>query len=501
MKNKMIKNFNIGQRIANIFKDNWREFFVFDSLNSIELTYEDFFKRILFYKKKLKELNIKNSDAVALIVENSLELMILYFAGFIAGIRVVPIDPQKGIDEIKLILSQIECEAIIADDFKNNFSVENVIRIDEFKKMPLDSKAKEDANIFYELDYKKVYLVAFTSGSTGVPKGVMHSFENLIKSALSFSNSFNFGKENVFYHNLPMTYMAGFLNQILLPFISESKIVIGERFSIANVSNFWHYPIKYSVNTFWLNPTILALLMKLDRGKEGVEYAARSNIISCVGTAPLSCRLREEFKKKYKIALFESYGLSETLFISTEQPNKKKLKGSVGRVLEGTEVSFGDDGEIIIDTEWMFFGYANIESKDALKDNKFLSGDLGHLDKDGNLFITGRKKDLIIKGGINISPSKIEEFINNYDYFSENVIMGIEDEIFGEKIVCFYAPRKDRYNQDSVKIINNNIMEKFGKDHCVDEFFLLDEIPKNINGKVDKLKIKEIYKSKYDNKN
>jgi len=484
-----------GNILQNIFKNNWNELFIIDGINDEKYSYHDFFTVIMNCKERLESIGMSKNDTVCLLMSNSFELIIFYFACLILQITVVPIDPSKGENEIREILSQLKYNAIFCN---NNLQIqdEKLVQVDTIIQSISEEKESRysEIDIFTTLDYDKLFLITFTSGSTGAVKGVMHSFNNLIQSAFAFNIQFKFGKQNVFYHNLPMTYMAGILNLIVLPFISESKIVIGERFNISKMMRFWEIPIRYSVNTFWFIPTIITLLLKFDRGEEGIEYANNTKIIGCVGTAPLSDRFRKEFQTKYGISLYESYGLSETLFVSTNSPEMPEMEGSVGKILDGVDANICDDGEIALNVPWMFSGYTNVENKDYFKNDKYLTGDIGRLDKNGFLFITGRKKDLIIRGGINISPKRIEKLIESFDGFGECAIIGVDDINMGEKIVCFFVPKKLMHNVELNRILNINIIEKLGHDYRIDEFVEMDEIPKTINGKVDKLSIKEIYK-------
>jgi len=121
----------------------------------------------------------------------------------------------------------------------------------------------------------------------------------------------------------------------------------------------------------------------------------------------------------------------------------------------------------------------------------FITGDLGNVSEDNILTITGRKKDLIIKGGINISPKKLEDFIINEEKFIECVVMGFPDKVLGEKTTCFIL--KNDNTDNLKKELNKKIMDKLGKDYHIDEFIELNEIPKNVNGKIDKLQIREMY--------
>jgi len=404
--------------------------------------------------------------------------------------KFVPIDPQKGQQEIDEIISYTSPSYIFHDPkFKN--IIGKTIDVHDLRQSKIYPSI-DDVSIFKKIEYNTPFLITFTSGSTGKPKGVIHSFNNLVHSALSFNSKFNFDERNIFYHNLPMSYMAGILNLFILPLVSKSKIIIGKRFDISEIPYFWKIPKKYAANTFWFNPTILELLLKLDRGQEGVEYLHNSNVIGCVATAPLREETKNDFELKYGIKLFESYGLSETLFVSTNYPKNDK-PNYVGKPLPDIQLSFSDDNEIVVDVPWMFLGYLNQNDDEVIDSKKYLSGDYGMLDGGNFLKITGRKKDLIIKGGINISPKRIEDFISKYNIFDEYAVLGFEDKFFSEKIICFFVPKKNILIESKKKNLNLDISKKLGHDYHIDEFFELNHIPKTTNGKTDKPKIRQIY--------
>lgn len=483
--NKMNKKANVGELLKEIFKEKWDEKFIFDGPSSKSLSYKEFFGLMLGYKEKLSELGLKKQDMLCILLPNSIELVILYFTSILMNLRVVPIDPEKGVSDIKEIMSHVDYKTLIANegfDF-----LQKKIHIKELIDVQCKSAKKEDLELFDSIDYDAIYLIAFTSGSTGIPKGVMHSFNNLIQSAISFNSKFTFGSQNIFYHNLPMTYMAGILNLLVLPIISKSKIVLGKRFNISNISEFWDIPIQYSANTFWLIPTIIELLLRLDRNPKGIQYAKSGKIIGCVGTAPLNPITKYEFEQKYSISLYESYGLSETLFVATNFPDSDEA-GTVGKTLDGVEINFLEDDEIVIKVPWMFLGYHNMKTDQLLKNDRFPSGDIGTRNESNYNIVTGRKKDLIIRGGINISPKKIEDYIRKH-HSVEVVILGVPDKFIGEKTVCFFVPNTT-FDQ---KQINKEILQEMGRNYHIDQFVEIAEIPKNLNGKVDKPKIRETY--------
>lgn len=484
--NKMNRKVNAGKLLQEIFKEKWHEKFIVDGLSSNAMSYKEFFRLMLSYKKKLVKIGLRRQDVVCFLLPNSIELVVLYFAGLLMNLKIVPIDPERGSLDIKEILSYLDYKAIITDEWRVDF-LQNKIHINEFMNVQYTYAEKEDLELLNKINFDDDYLIAFTSGSTGAPKGVIHSFNNLIQSAISFNNKFAFDSNSVFYHNLPMTYMAGILNLLILPLISRSKIVLGKRFNISNVSEFWDVPIQYSVNTFWFIPSIIELLLRLDRDLKGVQYTKSNKIIGCVGTAPLNPLTKHEFEHKYSISLYESYGLSETLFVTTNFPNSDE-PGTIGKVIDNAEIDFLEEGEIATRVPWMFFGYYNMRGDQPLKNGWFPTGDIGYLNENKFYMITGRKKDLIIRGGINISPKKIEDLIKSH-YSTEVAILGFSDKFVGEKIVCFFVSNAG-FDQ---KQINKEILQKLGKNYHIDQFIELEEIPKNSNGKVDKPKLREIH--------
>ena len=480
--------------LQNIFQEKWEDVFLIDGQSQKTFSYKDFFSLVIDTKKKLEKLELKRNDVIAISASNSLYLIALYFASLLLSLKIVPIDPEKGTKEINEILSFIDYKILIYESVNIEQSIKN-FPMQEFKSFDYRNDSNYDLEILNKIDFELPFLISFTSGSTGTPKGVVHSFGNLIKSALAFNKKFNFDDSNVFYHNLPMTYMAGILNLFILPLISKSRIVLGNRFNISEIPKFWNLPIKYSANTFWFIPTILELLIKLDRGNDGIEYSKSNQILGLVATAPLLPETKIEFQQKYSIPLFESYGLTETLFVSTNQPGEDKT-GSVGKLLDEVNINFLEDNEIIIQTPWMFFNYINFKKSNFLDGDYYRTGDIGKM-VDSNLIITERKKDLIIKGGINLSPKKIEDYLKNYEFFNQCVILGIPDKFLGEKIVCFFILKNDDYLD--TKLLNQNLCSNLGNVYQIDDFVKIKEIPLNTNGKINKVKIREVYlKAKND---
>jgi long-chain acyl-CoA synthetase len=487
-------------QLETIFRENWDEVFIVDPAREIVLTYGEFFSVAYEYSRMIESHGIQKGDKVALVLNNSLELSVLYFSLMFSGNIVIPVDPRKGKDEIDEIIFLSHPQLII-NDVPVAFPGAQISGLNFFTECSLgDVVPKKDhlETIIWGIDSNTIFLISFTSGSTGVPKGVIHSFNNLFTSASAFRNKFTIGRSNVFYHNLPMTYMAGILNLLILPFVSGSRVILGERFSIADVSKFWKIPVRYSVNTFWFIPTMISLLVTLDRGTEGRDYYEGKPPLGFVGTAPMNSTVRKQFTKKYGIPLYESYGLTETLFVTTNVAAPVDPGESVGEPLQGVELAFAPDKEILIHVPWMFLGYYNRDAENLVPGETFASGDIGELDETGHLFITGRKKDLIIRGGINISPKKIESQITEAGIFNECAVTGITDRNLGEKTVCFYTTPDNLRMKETIKELRSVLVRKLGLNYSVDEFFRVREIPKNLNGKIDKKQLVLLYEGKQE---
>jgi long-chain acyl-CoA synthetase len=484
----------IGEILKEIFKANWDSIFIIDTIGNREITYGSFFLFVLNCTSVLKDLEIGEDTTVCLHMENSLELVILYFALLALQRAVVPLDPKKGIIEKTEIFAQLNDCYIIYDTpvegaTPNGINIANIAPY-IFKQGECTTNELE---LLDQLDYGLLYLICFTSGSTGTPKGVKHSASNIISSALAFKKRLHLSRKNRFFHNLPMTYMAGILNLIFLPFVCESTIILAQRFDITKIFNFWDTPTRHAANTFWFIPTIVALLLRI--GTRGsVNTNDDAPMTAFVGTAPIDAQTKRSFMIKYGIPLYESYGLTETLFVTTESPETLEIGSSAGIPLDGVTIFFGPDSEILVESSWMFYGYLDTETQQYLTDGKFSSGDLGVLEGGRLLKITGRKKHVIIRGGMNISPTRIEEYLSKLKAYAECAVIGIPSEFVDERIVCFYVKNEHSCGTEKERELNIQIVRELGTNWAINEFVEVESIPKNLIGKVDRAKLIQIYK-------
>jgi len=446
-------------------------------------------------------------DKIAFFLDNSIEYAVCYLAVIFGKFIAVPINIGLTSLEIDYILGQTQPRIIVGTDDVLNAHAEFTQRS---TGVPLcgiraitDVEEDPEGGVeqaFPTLDFSLTVSIHYTSGTTGKPKGVVHGLGPLLQSALAFNAATQITSENRYLHHLPMSYMAGFLNTLLCPLIAGASVVVQRIFDPTLALQYWTLAERHGVNTLWLVPSMATLLLKLDRRPRDASFYQGMIRLACIGTAPVPYRLWTEFKQRYGLELQESYGLSETLFVSTNSPSFPHKSGSVGKVLpgvtlqtideEGRTLGLGESGLIQIRTPFQMKGYFR-NSVAGDPQEWFDSGDLGHLDEEGYLFITGRKKDLIIRGGMNVSPRALEEAFLDHPLVDQVAVIGLPHDVKGEEIFVLLKPKVSPLPETWCDTLARYAREKFAS-HCQpDRFVLVEKFPIGVSGKILKNQLRE----------
>ena len=467
----MGKNNNL---LASCFVKNKKKIAI--ETNSEKITYLQLktksFELINFFKKQ----GIKKGQVISVKLPNSIELIYCYFACIFGGYIICPINNE---------LNQAETNKIVK-------SVNSKYYINSIKKINF---LKTSTDFFEKYNQKKIMGIFLTSGTTSLPKGICHSSENLVKNAISF-NKKNKINNNRFYHIFPMNYMAGFLNSIISPIIAGGTIVLKEKFNINFAIKFFEVLSSNKINYLWLNPTMIKTINHFKKKK--VKLSKKLKIF--VGTAPLSLKDKKEFYKKFSIMPLESYGMTEILLFSSQENSKKFIGSNVGSILKGCKIFNNSEQKLIIKSTFMNEWNYNLETKSYEQVNKresFDTGDLGYLDKNKNLNLFGRSKNIIIKGGQNISPENLEKKITKLKFVSEVCAVPIKDKFYGENI-CLLIKTQNNYKL-SYRFLEQFIKINFTKLEFPKKIIHVRSILKNDNYKI--LRKNIITNLKSNNKN
>ncbi|MBI4345285.1 MAG: aminotransferase class I/II-fold pyridoxal phosphate-dependent enzyme [Elusimicrobia bacterium] len=486
-------------------REHGERVFAVDGQSGEATTYADLDRQSRHAAAALRRLGLRKGDRVAVTGDNSVAMARFYFGCLYAGIVAVPVNPGATDDEAAFFLQQSGAKALgftaAVAARAGKWPAPRALELESFLA-EADASSPDGVEPFEGVTDDDDLLLVYTSGTTASPKGVLHRYRDLVDNGRLFGRFVGLGAENRFYNILPMTYLGGYYNLLLLPYVCGSSVVIGEPFSAKTAFEFWKPVIRHQINTLWLVPSIISLILRMDRGEDGARWCReRVRLVLC-GTAPLPLSVRRDFEKRYGVGLHENYGLTETLFLTANAPKLGVVDGSVGRLLEGVELRLvgpdgadappGADGEIVVRTPYLMRACQHTDegrvAPHAPKD-WFATGDIG-VYRDGRLSITGRKKDLIIRGGVNIAPASIEELLYTNPAVQECAVVGVPNALTGEDIVAVVKLAPDAQFEIAKNELSTLCAKKLSKAKQPSEFVELPDLPRTASGKLQKHKIR-----------
>jgi long-chain acyl-CoA synthetase len=422
---------------------------------------------------------IARGATVAIVLRNDPAILACYLACLIGGFVAAPINPELGEADVDFILGMMKpALALRAPPI-------------------LDPGARADGNWSVAADSAGIGAVFFTSGTTGRPKGVRHSWNSLVGNVVSFNAMMGLGEGTRLYHVMPMTYMAGFLNTMLSPIVAGGTIVLGPRFSAQSALDFWSRPKANGANAMWLSPSMAASLCRTNRDPEAARAAAAGFGTILCGTAPLHTGIRQAFRAAFGVALQESYGTSELLLISAQRRADADSTIDVGPLLPELAIRAraNADGqpELTVRSPFAYLGYVTEQGvlPPDLDDGYMPTGDMGEL-AEGRLRITGRIKDLIIRGGVNIAPVTLENALAGLPGLEDVAVVSLPHEYWGEAIVVCVQPVPGADAAQLEQDVRARCRERLARSHQPDRIAILDRFPRAPTGKVQKHQLRSM---------
>jgi malonyl-CoA/methylmalonyl-CoA synthetase len=331
--------------------------------------------------------------------------------------------------------------------------------------------------------------IIYTSGTTGRSKGAMLSHGNLAANAAALHRAWGFSSADVLLHALPIFHVHGLFVALHCAFLSGCPMVWLNRFSEAEViAGLARSSVMMGVPTFYTR--LLADPAFTRERADGVR------LFIC-GSAPLLPSTFAEFEDRTGQRILERYGMSEAVILTSNPLQGERLAGSVGYPLPGIDlrIAGGETGVIEVKGPSVFGGYWRMPDKtreDFTEDGFFITGDVARQDPDGRVWISGRAKDLIICGGLNVYPKEIELVLDELDGVTESAVIGVPHPDFGEAVVAVVLGAGD---EAAMIATARSQLAAFKAPKRV---FFVDDLPRNAMGKVQKNRLRETYVATFE---
>lgn len=456
-------------------------------------------------------LGIKKGDRIGILSENCPEYIFTYFALAKLGGIVVPINHLLTAEEIQFIVQ--DCQVTVLFTSKKFFqtiepilskmnSVQHVVIINDpnptkytsFEKL-LQSGSGEDLKT--DITDEDLAVFIYTSGTTGHPKGAMLTHKNLVSNARSSAEAFQVVSKDKILLFLPMFHSFTFTVCVLLPVATGASIILLQR-TARILKDITHAILFDRVTLFVGIPTVFNLLAKKPLPKifNYISFKYISAIeVFISGSAPLPTPVIGEIERKFGSPMCEGYGLSEASPVVSVNPRFGIRKpGSIGLPIPGVQVKIvdpdmnelpvGEIGELAVKGENVMQGYYNRpeETKETIRDDWLLTGDIARIDEDGYIYIVDRKKDMLIVRGVNVYPREIEEVLYKHPKVLECAVIGVPDEAKGE------VPKAIIAVQENETLTEREVRE-YCKEHLAGykvpkEIEFRPSLPKTSTGKI-----------------
>ncbi len=482
--------------------------FLISPETGLALTFEEFREQARRLCGRCRQMGLQPGDKIAFLMDNGLFTAQLLLGTMYGGFVSVPLNVRAGVAQLSYMLGHCDAKVVFAGG-QYAALIRQVMK--EIER-PVDV-VSADIDSFYEengpscvidefpsLGAEDAALIMYSSGTTGQPKGAVHTHRSILAH----------GKNSILSHKLtaadrsllvlPLYHINAECVTLIPALMSGGSVVIPHGFI---VSEFWNWLDDHRCTWSALVPTIISQLLDWKDPQAESRAAAFGRIrFLRTSSAPLSPSLHREFLDKFKLPLIQAMGSSEAgnVFSNPVPPGTNKIGSPglpwgfeakiVGR--EGEELPPGEAGEVLIRGDGMMRGYYKdpAGTAAALDAEGWLhTGDLAHQDEDGYFFVVGRSKELIIKGGMNIAPKQIDEILESHPAVLEAAAVGVPDRYVGEDVVAF-AVLRDGMKCDEGELLSF-CESRLGHFKTPSRIHFVRDLPKGPSGKVQRLKLQE----------
>ncbi|KOF14332.1 AMP-dependent synthetase [Ensifer adhaerens] len=415
------------------------------------ITYATLLQRIEQVIRRLKSLGIGKGDVFAVYGQNHPEHLFCYYAASKTGSVFVPVNPNLTAAEVGYNFKHSDAKVLFFDDHveetaRQAVPAEKLLHVSELLAAPSEGE-EPHANIDLDDDF----IITYSSGTTGNQKAVVLDQRAQIDVAASLATMWGIGESDTTLVALPLGYLFGLSTASATALAAGGTVVLLRRFHPRDVLEAFG---RYAVSVYHGVPTMFSMMMEYCEQRDLTFDLSATRLLVCSG-APLPDEVAARFVAKFGKPLQNYYALTEVtpVFGRYHDDPAALPPGAIGKAAPGATVKIlnadgydcGPDepGEAFVRGAATVKRYAKDEQLTAatLKDGLFRTGDLVMRDKDGFYYIVGRIKDIIIRGGHNISPAEVEKTIVSHPAVQDTAVVGIADRIFGEVPIAFVVLR------------------------------------------------------------
>ena len=452
----------------------------------------------------LRDAGAVRGDRIAVQVEKSPTALFLYLACLRAGLVYLPLNTAYQRGELAYFLQDARPTIVVCRP--QSLALLRELSAGQAKIFTLDhdgsgsladaAAALPDEFVTVDCAADDLAVIIYTSGTTGRSKGAMVTHRNLLSNARVLVDYWGFSDRDVLLHALPVFHIHGLFVANHCALLSGAKLLWHRKFdSVLVLRDLARATVMMGVPTFYTR--LLA-----HPGFDG--NACHSMRLFISGSAPLQPETFKEFKQRSGHSILERYGMSEAGMICSNPLHGERRAGTVGLPLPGVllrvtgeedrPVGPGSAGSIQIKGENVFAGYwENPEKTRAsfTEDGYFRTGDIGTIDGDGYVSIVGRANDLIISGGYNVYPKEIELLLDALPGVMESAVIGVPHPDFGESVSAVVVPKNGARLDPAAMIAE--LKSHVANYKVPKQIHLVDELPRNAMGKVQKALLRERY--------
>lgn len=456
------------------------------------MTYRELDESSTLLAQWFLDQGLRQGDRVALHWSNSIEVVQLFFALFKAGLTAVTVNVRLKPPEIRYVLDHSQATMCFSDPALSKWAEQAGADCPILSQLPRLEFGRSSALPVVDPDSPAAIL--YTSGTTAHPKGVTHTHRSLFHTAASMARLAIDSNDVVLAATQMMHAVA--LNGVVMPavHVGASAVLLPAFEPAAVLDAIERFRCTYTVCL----PALLQFVVE-EQAREPRQVSSLRTILA--GGDTVSVALQNRFEVMFGTPIREVYGMTESLPF-TLNPKAAIRPGSIGSAVDGVEirlvdlgdrdVSEGETGEIVVRSAANFIGYWNdpAATKDALEDGWVHSGDLAARDRDGYYWFKGRKKQIIIRAGSNISPQEVEEALYKHPAVLEAGVVGVPHPVYGETVAAFVVLRKGQ-------TADAQALRLFAQQHLADykvpeNILFLEELPKGLSGKVHRRALKEM---------